>query len=200
MPRCVLCRAEHPRVGGEDRRVRLADQPRRGTPPRRRGGQRSGRHGPPWARNTPASAGRTPRWPPRRRVRAEHPRVGGEDAAARMAMSPKYGTPPRRRGGHDEAPPGNPAGRNTPASAGRTTASTPAALPATEHPRVGGEDSSLLSGMTGSSGTPPRRRGGRRGVARSSGRLRNTPASAGRTLPDLRLKSGIASSLPFLRR
>ncbi len=134
-------RSEHPCVGGEDASCGTVFSENDGTPPRRRGGpekavqvlhqlrntparRRGGRVGgdgaEPDRRHTPASAGMTDDPARRWRRRAEHPRVGGEDADDAEPGETVTGTPPRRRGG--PPPPGQVEvrERNTPASAGRT--------------------------------------------------------------------------------
>ncbi len=112
--------AEHPRVGGEDWIRYTSTSSRCGTPPRRRGGPvRVGRDRPD-GRNTP--------------------RVGGEDRDGVGAGVEGGGTPPRRRGGHVERDFVDLALRNTPASAGRTTTEGESGRVISEHPRVGGED------------------------------------------------------------
>src|SRR5690606_33251290 len=72
---------EHPRVGGEDRRVLRPTSSSAGTPPRRRGGRVERAQGRAHRRNTPASAGRTPASPAASTPAPEHPRVGGEDTS-----------------------------------------------------------------------------------------------------------------------
>ncbi|EMF30525.1 hypothetical protein H114_03359, partial [Streptomyces gancidicus BKS 13-15] len=108
-------------------------------------------------------------------------RVGGEDARQLFARALADGTPPRRRGGL--ALPAELGGRlrNTPASAGRTSASRSGGRRTTEPPRVGGEDACPPGGLVVAPGTPPRRRGGRLPARRPRRRPRNPPASAGRT-------------------
>ncbi len=155
--------------------------PDAGTPPRRRGGPphplgHLARH-----RKTPASAGRTPSSAPPSPGRSEHPRVGGEDEHLPRGLAQVRGTPPRRRGGPQVLEQHQRGQRNTPASAGRTVSPSACASSATEHPRVGGEDSCSSSSVGGCCGTPPRRRGGPGEDDRVDGADRNTPASAGRT-------------------
>ncbi len=196
------CTAEHPRVGGENYWVRPPDSAVSGAPPRRRGEPRTIQDDRAEGRNTPTSAERTP-WPscaaPRR---TEHPRVGGEDTVFSDTTTAPGRTPPCRRGGLVEVAPGYERFRNTPASAGKTTATrsapavdritpatagkrrgvrpalagrriTPASAgrtsvirsmrrQASEHPRVGGEDRRQAPSPLGTTGTPPRRRGGPR--------------------------------------
>ncbi len=111
---------EHPRVGGEDISRSPVFWPSGGTPPRRRGGRQPEVLGDDADRNTPASAGRTPRWRRRRCCCSEHPRVGGEDPLKKVAALDADGTPPRRRGGLECSNRLVGGERNTPASAGRT--------------------------------------------------------------------------------
>src|SRR5690606_21589305 len=173
--------SEHPRVGGEDVRRRYTMSPEVGTPPRRRGGQRRHRPRLLGRRNTPASAGRT-RWCAAVRCGpADHPRVVGADRCVPPGPRAEVGAPPRRRGGRDPLSRAARGRRNTPASAGRTTAPPPRTSPTAEHPRVGGEDVGDLPFEAADDGTPPRRRGGPRHPHRAHLQRRNTPASAGRT-------------------
>ncbi len=78
----LLLMAEHPHVGGEDPRWVESSAAVCGTPPRRRGGHHLDARLPRSTRNTPTSAGRTPRPPPARTPRSEHPHVGGEDSGS----------------------------------------------------------------------------------------------------------------------
>src|SRR5690606_19461773 len=173
--------AEHPRLGGEDHVDQRQKPNGYGTPPRRRGGRVEGAAGGGHRRYTPASAGRTSAGARGRDHPPEHPRVGGEDPSTARTSPLMTGTPPRRRGGRHGAPDVVPVPRNTPASAGRTSAS-PRSTPArTEHPRVGGEDTTTVTVAPGMAGTPPRRRGGPLQAGVVGGDGRNTPASAGRT-------------------
>ncbi len=172
---------EHPRVGGEDPDSLSAADRTCGTPPRRRGGHQPLRRGRLVDRNTPASAGRTTLRLRSAARHAEHPRVGGEDAGLVPVPAEQQGTPPRRRGGLLRVPRGWCSDRNTPASAGRTTRAALGCRRSAEHPRVGGEDTTVVGPHFGDPGTPPRRRGGRRCRCRRSPASRNTPASAGRT-------------------
>src|SRR5690606_14902240 len=107
-----------------------------------------------------ASAGRT-RWCAAVRCgAAEHPRVGGEDGMSDYPEIAARGTPPRRRGGPQLEGRLDRGVRNTPASAGRTSAICRSRPRTTEHPRVGGEDHGTPTAHISNGGTPPRRRGG----------------------------------------
>jgi hypothetical protein len=151
---------DHPRVGGEDLECLERECDDYGPPPRRRGGRAPAGHPRPAGRNTP-----------RRR----------EGTSAAVGMSSSCGTPPRRRGGPLLGVGEVVVQRNTPASAGRTPASSSPLQPWTGHPRVGGEDPASISMRIAVSGTPPRRRGGPGRNPLRDRRHRNTPASAGRT-------------------
>jgi len=91
------------------------------------------------------------------------------------------GTPPRRRDGRTLPNPLIDRGRNTPASAGRTSPKSARTWATAEHPRVGGTDSAVTFIMGVVPGTPPRRRDGRVQQGHRAAQRRNTPASAGRT-------------------
>ncbi|EFE72206.1 conserved hypothetical protein [Streptomyces viridosporus ATCC 14672] len=92
------CTAEHPRIGGEDVVIALRRAVIRGTPPHRRGGPEVVPGDRVLCRNTPASAGRTPVSVRYLAIRAEHPRIGGEDLRSPGRVYSPDGTPPRRRG------------------------------------------------------------------------------------------------------
>ncbi len=151
---------EHPRVGGDDRSCPGGVLGRWGAPPRGRGrlGLRD-RPLPP-RRSTPAWAGTTrrrcsragPRWehprvggddqievwarPPTR----EHPRVGGDDRLCPYSGVSARGAPPRGRGRPPVGPRPRVVDGSTPAWAGTTWTPPGQRCPATEHPRVGGDD------------------------------------------------------------
>ncbi len=154
----------------------------RGTPPRRREGRIEAQAGPRPPRNTPASAGRTGTHRPHGASVTEHPRVGGKDCFWYAAKRAASGTPPRRREGHQAGHLVEVRQRNTPASAGRTCGTPRPSTRSTEHPRVGGKDSARTSATSSPRGTPPRRREGLDLRGPGGVAVRNTPASAGRTL------------------
>ncbi len=172
---------EHPHVGGEDAARSGWRNAVRGTPPRRRGGRTRQRRPTSYRRNTPTSAGRTTRAGTAAAGSAEHPHVGGEDDTATSTTARSCGTPPRRRGGLPGPLRVPHRDRNTPTSAGRTSAASSGAGRSTEHPHVGGEDMTVGVFNQTDGGTPPRRRGGRRSLVGGDLSVRNTPTSAGRT-------------------
>jgi hypothetical protein len=85
--------------------------------------------------------------------------------------------------------------RNTPASTGRTVTGQQKQSPTPEHSRVGGKDADEDPASPMYIGTPPRRRGEPVHRSRSCGRLRNTPAPAGRT-PAARARPDIGTEHP----
>ncbi len=152
-----------------------------GTPPHQRGGPLEQGECPAHGRNTPASAGRTIGFAVLPEPLTEHPRIGGEDLLTALAGIIYLGTPPHRRGGQSGSPYCPSRSRNTPASAGRTCSPRWPGSSTSEHPRIGGEDRRAAAFLSSMRGTPPHRRGGRRGVRALDHLHRNTPASAGRT-------------------
>ena len=169
----------HPRVRGEqgdvDRRVVAVA----GSSPRARGtgGQVLGRAA--GGRFIPACAGN------RRRVAAwstaatVHPRVRGEQGTAQMIVGLFVGSSPRARG-TGPARPGRRAGcRFIPACAGNSAATTSTACTTPVHPRVRGEQGTILNQVSAGTGSSPRARGTgrRRALSRCAGRF--IPACAG---------------------
>ncbi len=153
-----------------------------GSPPRRRGGRRVEERERLRAWLTPASAGRTPRPPPRTSRSPAHPRVGGADPAGPSHAPHSGGSPPRRRGGPSSCTITSAMVRLTPASAGRTASRSPASRSPAAHPRVGGADAVAHGKTNLQDGSPPRRRGGLHAGNVRLTLWRLTPASAGRTL------------------
>ena len=139
-----------------------------GARPRQRGGRRRHGAGGLDGRNIPATAGRTHPAAATTTSTSEHPHFGGEDQRTSTGCGQGIGPPPRRRGGHEHDGLAHVRGRNTPASAGRTSRSAASTLSAAEHSRVGGEYACASDSGCSSIGTLPRP-------------PRSTPASAGRT-------------------
>ncbi len=185
-------RSEHPRDGGEDRGHWVSTCGADGTPPRWRGGPHASPSLNSLLRNTPAMAGRTHCSSSSPHVRSEHPRDGGEDTTLTKLGRKHGGTPPRWRGGRRGRLLDLRAQRNTPAMAGRTVGGLAIVIRSPEHPRDGGEDSKWALAWWSAHGTPPRWRGGPTSSVQREQEFRNTPAMAGRTLPDLHLKRGFA--------
>ena len=114
------CCPAHPHVRGEDGGCDPPSPRRLGSPPRAWGGPPSLRHLVLVLRLTPTCVGRTcPRWF-RRRARAAHPHVRGEDIPARTRRYSISGSPPRAWGGQPPESRTSGLGRLTPTCVGRT--------------------------------------------------------------------------------
>ncbi len=171
--------AAHPRAGGDGVDRHLNGRRNAGSPPRRRG-RRIPLKGPGGDVGlTPAQAGTAESSPCFPSPVWAHPRAGGDGDPARLLFWLAAGSPPRRRGRHrdQESPVPNPG--LTPAQAG--TAKVPDAITRAmaAHPRAGGDGVDAIRVEEAQAGSPPRRRGRRRG---RRGRLwlgGLTPAQAG---------------------
>ena len=115
------------------------------------------------AGNIPACAGKTSVEPSSRNANQEHPRVRGENMKTDMERLNLEGTSPRARGKHEFDRVGVVGDRNIPACAGKTSPAFISMQPAGEHPRVRGENWTILQ------------------IAASW--CRNIPACAGKTPP-----------------
>ena len=111
-----------------------------------------------------------------------HPRVGGENAAHALAEIYARGSSPRGRGKQWGIGGGLVLSRLIPAWAGKTWSTPPPAHPTRAHPRVGGENFSMLSTSSHPLGSSPRGRGKHLlvGGALAVGGL--IPAWAGKTI------------------
>ena len=126
-------------MGGEKRYHKTRYPIKKGSPPHRRGKaeRAAGRHRP--AGITPAWAGKSYTCCYASPLDTDHPRVGGEKGSYRWVIKSVKGSPPRGRGKALNF------GclicnlRITPALAGKSTSSGPAAASGRDHPRVGGE-------------------------------------------------------------
>ena len=155
----VRLKPEHPRVCGENRPLRGCWGGGEGTSPRMRG-----KHFlivDPCAGdgNIPAYAGKTLQLQPDQVILEEHPRVCGENCFIIIAIIFACGTSPRMRGKLPKAFGRMWDHRNIPAYAGKTPGAPHLAEPSSEHPRVCGENVSLLRGLGVVVGTSPRMRG-----------------------------------------
>ena len=133
-------RQDHPRVCGENSRLRGVHTSRRGSPPRVRGKPSVVE----WVihklRITPACAGKTEYMRTRVRFLKDHPRVCGENFMLSKDSTPGPGSPPRVRGKRRK--------NNipllhvgiTPACAGKTVSVNFVTTAVEDHPRVCGEN------------------------------------------------------------
>ena len=135
-----------------------------------------------------ASAGLIPAWAGKtaaRRVglphRQAHPRVGGENRALASRVPAVAGSSPRGRGKPGESYRPRGGRRLIPAWAGKTGGMMLNGCDPPAHPRVGGENTRLITGMGPQLGSSPRGRGKHRPRLRSRSRQRLIPAWAGKT-------------------
>ena len=159
----IIVEPEHPRVRGENKLMCLTWIGSLGTSPRARGKPAPAAWPRLAARNIPACAGKT----------SEH-------------LSENYmldGTSPRARGKHIAGFSFHDRFRNIPACAGKTVCAISSSRQKWEHPRVRGENSSVVVAWAEVSGTSPRARGKRAYICAIFARTRNIPACAGKTTP-----------------
>ena len=113
-------------------------------------------------------------------IRKDHPRVGGEKFIVHVKPFFAVGSPPRGRGKAGSARCASGGDRITPAWAGKSTGGTDAGKQTQDHPRVGGEKTTLGCERQARTGSPPRGRGKARTLSRSAARPGITPAWAGK--------------------
>ena len=89
--------------------------------------------------------------------------------------------------------------RNIPAYAGKTSQQASATSPASEHPRVCGENVKMPASAPSAPGTSPRMRGKRSKIALRCSVTRNIPAYAGKTSGNLLRASELAGTSPRMR-
>ena len=112
---------------------------------------------------------------------AEHPRVCGENSLVKNGWGPEYGTSPRMRRKQQEPAPAPADEGNIPAYAGKTPVTCAPILPASEHPRVCGENLLSQKLHIRPRGTSPRMRGKPAEKVTVQELKRNIPAYAGKT-------------------
>ena len=157
---CELCLDwDHPRMGGEKMTPALSKPRTRGSPPhgRGKGGVAeldSSGHGitPAWAGKRSSQSGRGCRW-------RDHPRMGGEKLPSGFLYNLPIGSPPHGRGKADGKPAGERRNRITPAWAGKRDIAARGAGCSGDHPRMGGEKSSIFAVGVVLWGSPPHGRG-----------------------------------------
>ena len=173
--------AAHPRVGGENGTVEVAAWLDDGSSPRGRGKpRRTDVHTVP-RRLIPAWAGKTCDRCGWAVPEAAHPRVGGENQEAVLAIRRAAGSSPRGRGKPQVPPLLRDGFRLIPAWAGKTSDGYGHNWTSRAHPRVGGENAEIGARTPAATGSSPRGRG-KRGRRREGRNLRGLiPAWAGKT-------------------
>ena len=91
---------EHPRLRGENDQALNGSNVRSGTPPLARGNLAFPWAGMSMSRNTPACAGKTKNSLTNVGIKAEHPRLRGENEDSPIKVNIHQGTPPLARGKH----------------------------------------------------------------------------------------------------
>ena len=182
-------RTDHPRGCGENRSGGVELGKERGSPPRMRGKLVGSVFNDGVYRITPADAGKTCEFKVNFVRRQDHPRGCGENSYAVMRFSSILGSPPRMRGKLCACPCSLRSGRITPADAGKTLSAYRHTRRNGDHPRGCGENRLSHINSNTNPGSPPRMRGklAERIIARPLHGI--TPADAGKTPSDSRLKT-----------
>ena len=176
-----LMMSVHPRVGGEHRSHIAALRTNCGSSPRGRGTLFRLKNISWSFRFIPAWAGNTPHPMPQPLPQPVHPRVGGEHNAICFSCSSIVGSSPRGRGTRTCTLTVMLPLRFIPAWAGNTATIKPCGIPASVHPRVGGEHSPWLILLLLQFGSSPRGRGTLTTLIFSGTIYRFIPAWAGNT-------------------
>ena len=153
------CPTDHPRAGREKNKELEGVWLPMGSPPRRRGKERSTALVGTPTRITPALAGKSYVFGPFRPGSWDHPRVGGEKQIGGDNGLDKQGSPPRGRGKVDSLSRQLTGSGITPAWAGKSKEPLKICEKQEDHPRVGGEKLDLLAVVFSALGSPPRGRG-----------------------------------------
>ena len=190
------CPTDHPRAGREKNKELEGVWLPMGSPPRRRGKERSTALVGTPTRITPAWAGKSYVFGPFRPGSWDHPRVGGEKHIANFNDENGQGSPPRGRGKDINFMKAEYGLGITPAWAGKRYINVREVCVSEDHPRVGGEKRSICSKQAETTGSPPRGRGKAAIPARQVPAARITPAWAGKRLKRSH-RSGIFISGPI---
>ena len=166
---------------GEDAGRFIANSLVTGSPPHARGRPASNGKGYHDFRITPACAGKTQEVDVTYIIQPDHPRMRGEDLIVLSPCELVPGSPPHARGRPQSRSEGLRKDRITPACAGKTCYQDADGTIWGDHPRMRGEDSSIVIGSLYRFGSPPHARGRRSGKSSSSSMSRITPACAGKT-------------------
>ena len=150
---------DHPRMRGEDQEFAHPGRLAFGSPPHARGRLLQPVELSASARITPACAGKT--WIPLHAdyfIR-DHPRMRGEDQEFAHPGRLAFGSPPHARGRLLQPVELSASARITPACAGKTRRAGPSSTGYRDHPRMRGEDVTVLVAASVTAGSPPHARG-----------------------------------------
>ena len=190
---------KHPRLRGEDSHPLSSQLCPAETPPLTRGRPLSFDTVALCGRKHPRLRGEDAKTIRRREACWKHPRLRGEDEVGCISICQAQETPPLTRGRPTYGYTSKGLKRNTPAYAGKTSASSISFLLDEKHPRLRGEDKSVPFQAVFVTETPPLTRGRRVLQVLISEPLGNTPAYAGKTI-GLRLWRGMTRETPPLTR
>ncbi len=173
--------AAHPRACGEHLDTSRPIKPFVGSSPRMRGTPRRRRAGDRRRRLIPAHAGNTDADSCRSSPAAAHPRACGEHRLRRHLQRRAVGSSPRMRGTPGREPASSDRPRLIPAHAGNTTACSAGGSRSPAHPRACGEHEGKARIPAAWFGSSPRMRGTHSSRDRSRSGQRLIPAHAGNT-------------------
>ena len=182
--RTIAASAAHPRSRGENNLSEDDSSFWRGSSPLARGKRAATESTRAIARLIPARAGKTARWPRRRRRPQAHPRSRGENTLTLSRLPMSVGSSPLARGKPLMPWQRQVADGLIPARAGKTARKAGESEDDRAHPRSRGENSSQISLPKTLPGSSPLARGKRSRYSSSSGRPRLIPARAGKTQVD----------------
>ena len=171
----------HPRAGGEHEPPAWPLHNQNGSSPRGRGTPFASYALSPTYRFIPARAGNTGVSLAIARLKAVHPRAGGEHYSSGSFAGRHNGSSPRGRGTRSEPRDDYPGRRFIPARAGNTAASAMPRPAMTVHPRAGGEHFGPIADEYSLPGSSPRGRGTRLQRPMLTRLPRFIPARAGNT-------------------
>ena len=184
---------------GEDSPQKPCSAPVRGSPPHARGRPATGSDETGDTRITPACAGKTARAAPSRCPHPDHPRMRGEDHGPPAEALICHGSPPHARGRLVLVVGFELGERITPACAGKTSERSEESLDIPDHPRMRGEDRSVVRLAQVQAGSPPHARGRLRAGVDRGAASRITPACAGKTRFEAKDDASNAGSPPHAR-
>ena len=127
----------------------------------------------------PACAGSSPSWAPWRQGGWDHPRVCGEQALYHIPIDTRGGSSPRVRGAEGSACRSRIGRRIIPACAGSSSGGRRPRTPPWDHPRVCGEQPTVLPAHDMVAGSSPRVRGAGHEVGEAASLAGIIPACAG---------------------
>ena len=170
----------HPRIRGEDSRIKFIFHRHRGSPPHTRGRYILGSLQEGCTRFTPAYAGKILHRYASVDHEWVHPRIRGEDHVQDQHQHCRRGSPPHTRGRSFFDVVGLFLSRFTPAYAGKICGQASCGGIWQVHPRIRGEDLSIRFNSTVHVGSPPHTRGRLKTTSTLKRYSRFTPAYAGK--------------------